>query len=460
MAESVESEPTEGNMATKIKRLSSRKVESVGPGFHADGGSLYLRVRDTGSRAWVFRYSRSGKVREIGMGATHTRNLTDARKLAEAMRRAISDGEDPAVVVKADAGESDGSATFETCALELIDSKQSGWRNAKHTQQWHNTLRDYAFPLIGKKNPAEVTLADVKAILLPLWATKTETATRVRQRIEAVLDWAYVHGLRTGENPARWRGVLDKVLPPPNKVHTVQHFRAASYDRVPAIIAALREKQHISAYCLRFVILTAARSSEARGARWNEIDLAEQVWTIPAERMKANKPHRVPLSDEVAQLIKEMPRIDKHELVFPGVRGGMLSDVALSKTLRAVCPGVTVHGFRSSFREWAAEQTNFPSAVCELALAHVNKDRVEAAYQRSDLFDRRRELMETWGRYISDIIFARDIPPPGLHQFLSTVKQVRTLISGFYPVLIDMCKSKLTYSRWEVRLFSSPLSKR
>ncbi len=388
-------------MVTRIKRLSARKVESVTPGFHADGGGLYLRVRETGSRSWVFRYARAEKVREIGLGATHTRALADARVLAEAMRKALADGDDPGALVRAKKNKDSTPMTFETCALALIDSKRSGWRNAKHAQQWQNTLRDYAFPLIGKTHPAEVTLADVKAILLPLWPVKTETATRLRQRIEAVLDWAYVHGLRSSENPARWRGVLDKVLPPPNKVHTVRHFAAVPYARVPATMATLRRERRISASCLRFVILTAARSSEARGARWDEIDLAARVWTIPGERMKANRPHRVPLPDEALQLIKAMPHIDQQEMIFPGTRGGILSDVALSKTLHAVHSGVTVHGFRSSFRDWAAEQTSCPAAVCELALAHVNKDKVEAAYQRSDLFERRRELMSAWGRFLA-----------------------------------------------------------
>ncbi len=386
-------------MATKIKRLSSRKVETIGPGFHADGGSLYLRVRESGSRAWVFRYTLKGKVREIGLGATKARNLTDARKLAEAMRKAVADKEDPAIIVHGEKEDDDTIITFESCAKGLIDSKRSGWRNAKHAQQWNNTLRDYAFPFIGKKHPADITLIDIKEILLPLWGVKTETASRLRQRIEAVFDWANVHKWRTGENPARWRGGLDKVLPAPNKVHTVQHFKAAPYDQVPAIIKSLRGKKSISAYCLQFLILTAARSSEVRGARWCEIDLSERVWIIPPERMKANKLHRIPLSNEAAKVLKSAPRIEGQELVFPGARGGLLSDVAVSKALRLVHSGVTVHGFRSSFRDWAAEQTSFPAAVCELALAHVNKDKVEAAYQRSDLFDRRRELMEIWSRY-------------------------------------------------------------
>jgi len=396
-------------MATRINRLSARKVNSIGPGSHADGGGLYLRVRNTGTKAWVFRYTRAGKATEVGLGPTHTRSLADARNLAEGMRKAVSEGKDPKTLVQPDNSDEDSQATFKSCALALIEAKRPGWRNPKHVQQWQNTLRDYVFPSIGSKHPSEVTLADVKAILNPIWATKTETATRVRQRIEAVLDWAYVHDLRTGENPARWRGILDKVLPQPNKLRTVQHFAAAPYIDVPDIFAQLRENKYTSSYCLRFLILTATRSSEARGAKWDEIDLKERTWTIPAERMKAHRPHRVPLSDEAMLIISEIPRIDRQVLIFPSPRGGQLTDVSLNKALNNVQTDITVHGFRSSFRDWAAEQTNFPAAVCELALAHVNKDKVEAAYQRSDLFERRRKLMDTWGKYLYEMRTGADI---------------------------------------------------
>ncbi len=388
-------------MAKNLHLLSARKVDTAAPGFHSDGGNLYLRVRDSNSRAWVFRYKTAGKVREIGLGATHTRSLAEAREVAEQMRKAVAAGADPAEVIRPQDAQTPGK-TFEQCAVEIIEAKRAGWKNAKHAQQWSNTLRDYAFPSIGSKLPAEVSLADVKAILLPMWATKTETATRVRQRIEAVLDYAAVHDLCDAtRNPARWKGVLDKVLPPPRKVSTREHHASAPYSDVPRVMAALSEKSHVSAQCLRFTILTGARSGEARGALWSEIDMDAETWTIPKERMKAERAHRVPLSAPAMQIIRTMetlrrPGVDR---VFPGARDGLLSDVAVNKTLHAVAPDVTTHGFRSSFRVWCEEQTSSPNSVTEAALAHVNKDKVEAAYQRSDLFDRRRDLMQAWADY-------------------------------------------------------------
>ena len=386
-----------------INRLSARHINSLDPGFHSDGAGLYLRVRATGSRAWVFRFTRAGKVREIGLGPAHTRKLAEARKLAWEMRSCLADGEDPKSVVESRSrNEADHNETFKSCALSLIDAKKSGWRNAKHEQQWRNSLRDYAFPIVGSLHPKEIELSHVKDVLLPIWESKTETATRVRQRMEAVLDWAYVHGLRSGENPAKWRGVLGKVLSPPNKIRQVKHFAATPYEEVPDVFQKLGLLKSASVSCLRFVILNASRSSEARGAEWEEIDLTTGTWNIPGSRMKAGKRHAVPLCDEALAILRALPRFPGQPLIFPNPSGNRLSDVALGKALRSVRPGVTVHGFRSSFRQWAAERTNVSSEVCEIALAHVNKDRVEAAYQRSDLLEKRRELMEVWGRFLSD----------------------------------------------------------
>ena len=388
-------------MATKLHILSARKVETLGPGFHADGGNLYLRVRDSHSRAWVFRYKAAGKVREIGLGPFPTRSLAEARDAAGAMRKAVKAGADPALVIRKDEPQAPGK-TFKQCAVELMEAKRPGWKNAKHAQQWENTLRDYAYLTIGDKAPADVSLADVKAILLPMWSTKTETAQRVRGRIEAVLDYAAVHDLCDAtRNPARWKGTLDKVFPPPRKVATPENHASAPYSDVPRIMAALKDKSHVSALALRFIILTAARSGEARGALWSELDLDAATWTIPAKRMKAARPHRVPLSAPAVQIIRAMeklrrPRVD---LVFPGARDGLLSDVATNKTLHSIAPDVTVHGFRSSFRVWCEEQTSYPRSVTEAALAHVNADKTEAAYQRSDLFDRRRDLMQAWADF-------------------------------------------------------------
>ena len=386
-------------MATTIGKLTARQVDALPEGFHSDGGNLYLRVKG-GSRAWVYRFKDKGRVRELGLGSVTVRKLKAARELAGEMRAAYADGRDPAELLRDDAKPQ--GMTFTQCAEALIEAKRPGWRNAKHAQQWANTLRDYAYPSLGEKAPADVSLADVKAILLPMWATKTETATRVRQRIEAVLDYAAVHELCDGtRNPARWKGMLDKVLPKPDKVRTKEHHAAAPYADLPRIMAALRDKGHVSALALRFIILTACRSGEGRGATWDEIDLTAKVWTIPAARMKAAKPHRVPLAEDPLAILRTMQewRREGCTLVFPGARGGLLSDVAVNKTLHSIAPDVTVHGFRSAFRDWAAEQTAFPARVCELCLAHGNPDKVEAAYQRSDLFNKRRELMDAWVRY-------------------------------------------------------------
>ncbi len=388
-------------MATTIDKLAARQVDALPEGFHSDSGNLYLRVKG-GSRAWVYRFKDKGRVRELGLGSVTVRTLKAARELAAKMRSAYADGRDPAELLRGDA--KPRGMTFKQCAEALIQAKRPGWRNAKHAQQWANTLRDYAYPSLGDKNPSEVSLADVKAILLPMWATKTETATRVRQRIEAVLDYAAVHDLCDGaRNPARWKGMLDKVLPKPDKVRTKEHHAAAAYADLPRIMAALRDKGHVSALALRFIILTACRSGEGRGATWDEIDLAAKVWTIPAARMKAAKPHRVPLAEDALAILRTMQQWRREDctLVFPGARGGLLSDVAVNKTLHGIAPDVTVHGFRSAFRDWAAEQTAFPARVCELCLAHGNPDKVEAAYQRSDLFDKRRELMDAWASYCS-----------------------------------------------------------
>ena len=395
-------------MAKKLNRLTARQVDTLKVGNHPDGGNLYLRVKDTGARSWVFRYKSGGKgkvdgkVTELGIGSRDGRTLAQARELAGKMRTALADGRDPATLVRTKRNPT--AKTFKDCALELIESKRSGWRNTKHVQQWGNTLAQYAYPSIGDKLPADISLVNVKAILQPIWATKTETATRLRQRIEAVLDYAVVHDGSDRRNPARWKGNLDKILPAPRKVTKKIHHAAAPYTDVPKIMSVLRNKDFLTAYCLRFTILTAARSGEARDALWDEIDMKTKIWTIPASRMKAEREHRVPLCDEAMEILTKMWqwRIDDAERVFPGIRGGLLSDVAVNKTLHSIAPNVTVHGFRSSFREWGAETTTTPSAILELALAHVNANQVEAAYQRSDLFERRIELMSAWGSHCAN----------------------------------------------------------
>ena len=335
-------------MAT-IKLLSARTVATLGPGFHADGGNLFLRVLETGARSWFFRYKKAGKQISLGLGASHSRSLAQARDVAQEMRTAILNGLDPASVIKREV-ESE-AITFKQHAEALIDSKRPSWRNAKHAQQWTNTLTQYAYPRIGSKQASEVTIEDMKAILEPIWVKKTETATRLRMRIEAVLDYAAVHEGTDVRNPARWKGTLDKILPPSRKVSKVLHHPAAPYADIPRIMTELRKKDHLSSYCLRFIILTAARSGEGRGAKWSEIDLEAKLWSIPATRMKAERNHVVPLCDEAMEIITTMKnwRRPGSDLVFPSVRA-QLSDVAVTKMLHSVAPDVTVHGCRTSFR--------------------------------------------------------------------------------------------------------------
>lgn len=386
-------------MAITTNLLSPISIKSLPTGFHADGGNLYLRVKDTGARSWVFRYKQSGKVTELGLGSTNDRSLKQARELAGRMRTAIKDGKNSAPLVRTEADPT--AMTFKQAALAYIESKRSEWRSAKHAQQWENTLEQYAYPSIGHKLSADVTFADIKAILLPIWATKTETAKRLRSRLELALDYAAVHEQADRRNPARWKGNLDKVLPQPNKVSKVVHHPSAPYNEVPDIMSHLRTKDSVSAYALRFTILTAARSGESRGALWSEIDMNKKVWTVPAERMKGGVEHKVPLCDEAIDILETMKKwnINKSNIVFIGGSDACISDVALNKTLHAISPDVSVHGFRSSFRVWGAEVTSTPSAVLELAIAHKNTNEVEAAYQRSNLFELRRGLMTAWGNY-------------------------------------------------------------
>lgn len=384
-------------------KLTARGVQTAADGVHADGGNLYLAVRNNGaSRAWVFRYKRAGRVVQLGLGSASDRSLASARELATRLRQALADGRDPRAELDALLNRRDDVPTFAEAAERLIEAKRAGWRNPKHAAQWVNTLRDYAYPVVGHKRPADITLDDVLRILTPIWSTKTETATRVRQRIEAVLDYCAVHGWRDENNPARWRGKLDKVLPAPQKLKKRQHFAAVPYAEVPAVMSALSEASGVSALCLRFIILTACRSGEARGAQWDEIDLDRATWTVPAARMKAGRPHRVPLSDEAMDVLKQAAAMRQpgSPFVFPGPnKGRALWDVSVSNALRTIRPDATVHGFRAAFKTWASENARFPARVVETALAHVNPDKTESAYERTDLFELRRALMQEWARH-------------------------------------------------------------
>lgn len=372
--------------------LSARKVETATPGRHGDGRGLFLYVKPSGSRSWVLRYQVQGRRRDLGLGAYPDVSLAMARDRAAEARRRIAEGEDP-IAKKRQAT----NKTFREAALELIESKRPGWKSAKHAAQWTATLEAYVFPKLGALQVSKIETADVIAALTPIWSDKPETANRVRQRIEAVIDYASALGIRSGDNSARWRGHLDHLLPKPKKVRAVRHHPALPHTEIAAFMAELSERNGIASRALAFTILSAARSGETRNMTWGEIDLDARVWTIPAGRMKAGKEHRVPLTDAAIALLG--PRNDDAALVFGSETksGKPISDMSMSAVLRRMGrDGITVHGFRSTFRDWAGETTGFPREVIEAALAHGIKDKAEAAYARSDLFDKRRKLMEAW----------------------------------------------------------------
>jgi len=376
------------------------------PGFHAVGGvpGLLLQVTDTGSRSWALRTVVGGKRRYMGLGGFPAVTLAQAKGKAREARAEIEAGIDPIAtrreVRSAMLADAASARTFAQCVEAYLDAKGDEWRNGKHRQQWRNTLETYAFPVIGEMLVRDVGLPQVLRVLEPIWKTKTETATRVRGRIESVLDWATVRGYRHGDNPARWRGHLETLLGNPRKIRKVEHHRALPADDVPPFMAKLRQKAGIGARALELLVLTAARSGEVRGARWGEFDLDKAEWVVPGERMKAGKTHRVPLSAPAVKLLKALPRIDGTDLVFPSVRNTPLSDMTLAKALRDMRVDAVPHGFRSSFKYWASERTNYPNEVSEMALAHVIENKVEAAYRRGELFEKRRKLMSDWAAFI------------------------------------------------------------
>lgn len=411
-------------MPKKAKELSALAVSKLkAEGRYAVGGADGLHLRIAGaSRAWVLRLAVGTRVdakgntvvhrRDIGLGSYPEVSLAEAREKARELRKQVRDGIDPieerkATKVRAKL-EAAKSKTFEECANAYIEANRAGWKNEKHVQQWQNTLATYAFPKIGQLPVAAIDTGLVLGVLqqetdkdkAQLWHAKTETASRLRGRLESILDWAAFRGYREGENPARWKGHLEHELPARSKVQKVEHHAALPYAELGAFMVELRKREGLSARALEFAILTAARSGEVRGATWAEIDLPGRIWTVPAERMKAGKEHRVPLSDEVANLLEALPRIVGNPYVFPAPRGGQLSDMALTAVLRRMeRNGLTQHGFRSTFRDWAGETTAYPREVCEHALAHKLADGVEAAYQRGDLLAKRARLMADWARY-------------------------------------------------------------
>lgn len=399
-------------MPKKAKELSALEVNRLtAPGLYFVGGvaGLALQVTGADSRSWILRATVGSRRRDMGLGGFPDVTLAGAREAARTARAKIKDGIDPVEETKAKRSAllaAQASAiTFGEAAAKFIQAHESGWKNAKHASQWTTTLETYAFPTIGKIRVSDIQTAHVITILEKIWTTKTETASRLRGRIESVLDWATVRGYRKGDNPARWKGHLDKLLPAPSKVQKVQHHTALDYREIAAFMVELAKVEGMGARALEFAILTAARSGEVRGATWAEIDDKAAVWTIPAERMKAEKEHRIPLTATALALLAKLPRIVGTDLIFPNNKENpsVLSDMTLTAVLRRMSVAVTAHGFRSTFRDWAGETTAYPREVIEHALAHQLKDKAEAAYARGTLFDKRRRLMADWAKHCATV---------------------------------------------------------
>ena len=403
-------------MRSPMFRLSARAVQTqTAPGYYADGAGLYLQVKSTSSqgpetrvsRSWLFRYKHDKRSNWMGLGSVREITLAQARQRAAACRQLLALGKDP--IVERDGArdievervrvQKKPSMTFEQCAQSYITAHRDGWRNAKHALQWESTLRLHAGPVIGKMAVEDVELRHILLILEPIWRERTETASRVRGRIESILDWATVRSLRSGDNPARWRGHLDQLLAMPSKLKKVEHHSALPLADMPAFMRALSQQEGMGARALRFTIFTAARSGEVRGATRGEIDIENKIWSIPGQRMKAGRDHRVPLVDAAISVLPNPLPDDPLALLFPAPKGGTLSDMTLTAVMRRMKVPAVPHGFRSTFRDWCAERTDFPREVAEMALAHAVGDRVEAAYRRGDLFDKRRQLMTLWAQH-------------------------------------------------------------
>ncbi len=394
-------------LASELGAMAVSKIDL--PGLHFVGGvqGLALQVTEGSGRSWLLRATIGGKRRAMGLGAYPAVTLAKAREKAREARELIRQGVDP--IGRQRAAQSAlraamaAALTFEDCADAYIKAHEAGWRNAKHGQQWRNTLKQHAYPTMGSLMVSDVGKPQVLAVLKPIWATTNETAVRLRGRIELVLDWATASGLREGPNPARWRGYLDKLLVRPSKVNNREHHPAVPVGEVGAFMVRLRAAPGMGARALEFAVLTAARSGEVRSATWAEIDREAAVWTVPAGRMKAGKEHRVPLTTEALALLNALPRMVGTDLVFPAPRGGVLSDMTLAAVMRRMGEKAVPHGFRSTFRDWAAERINYPRDVAEMALAHTIGDKVEAAYRRGDLFEKRRLMMADWATFLAHV---------------------------------------------------------
>lgn len=401
-------------MPKVAKELSALEVNRLNvPGLWFVGGvaGLGLQVLPTGGRTWVLRTMVAGKRRDIGLGGFPTVTLAGARQAARTTREKIKQGIDPVNEAKAMRGALAASRasemTFADATKAFISAKEVEWSNLKHAAQWRSTIATYVAPIIGKVYVRDVDTSHIAKVLEPIWLTKNETASRLRGRIESILDWSTVRGYRKGDNPARWRGHLDHILAKPSKVQKVEHHAALPYAELGAFMEQLRKQEGMGARALEFAILTAMRSGEVRGATWDEINLDQSIWVIPGERMKAKKEHRVPLSDDAVTMLRALPRFGDSKLLFPNNKGNSLSDMTLTAVLRRMSIPVTAHGFRSTFRDWAAERTNYPREVAEMALAHTLESKVEAAYLRTDMFEKRRRMMRDWAK------FCATLPPAG-----------------------------------------------
>ncbi|MBP7790308.1 MAG: tyrosine-type recombinase/integrase [Zoogloea sp.] len=407
-------------MARQQQRLSALQVTKLTkPGLYGDGGGLTLQITATGAKSWLLRYMVAGKPFGMGLGPTHTVSLAEARQKALDARKLLIDGINPLAAKKqnkiAAALANAKMMSFDQCAEAYILAHKAGWKNAKHGDQWTNTLNTYASPVFGHLPVAEIDTGLVVKCLTPIWESKTETASRVRGRIESVLGWATTSGYRTGENPARWKGHLENLLATISKSSRTKNHPSLPWQRIGAFMEALRAREGVSARAVEFAILTACRSGEVRGARWAEFDMAGKLWTIPAERMKAKREHQVPLSDAAMALLESITKGEDAEVVFAGTKGQPLSDMSLTAVIRrmngdekpvwadANGDSITVHGFRSTFRMWAAETTNYPREVAEHALAHQLPDAVERAYQRGSQFAKRAALMAEWAVYCATV---------------------------------------------------------
>ena len=404
------------------KPLSAKRVARLkGAGRYHDAmvPGLYVQISESGARSWLLRFELHGRERAMGLGSCSAFSLAEARTRARAARQLLTDGIDPLSAKQAARTAAKLAAqkklTFAEAAQRFFDQHERKWRSRSHREQFLSSLKAHAYPVLGDMDVAEIATSDVLRAIEPAWTVTAVTADRVRNRIEQVIDWAVVRGHRPpGTNPARWRGHLDQVLPPPRKVAPVEHHESMNYRELPAFLAGL--EQGVASQALRFLILTAARSGEVLGAKWSEVDLDNATWSIPKERMKNGRPHRVPLSAQVLDLLRSLPREDGNDFLFIGPRAGHgLARNAFQRVMKRAGRAETVHGFRSSFRTWCSEQTNFPREICEQALAHATGSAVEQAYARSDLLIKRAKLMAAWAKHCTTPVQVKgsDVVPIG-----------------------------------------------